>query len=70
MYVCDGNQCSNNGTCVPDPTNNMNFTCDCLLGYSGMLCEGMKMKPRGLGLRFLKPISTKCQLYHGDQFYC
>lgn len=34
---CDPPPCLNNATCIP--TGEANFTCDCVLRYSGDLCE-------------------------------
>ena len=37
VYECIGNECFNEGTCIPD--NNEIFTCICATGFYGNKCE-------------------------------
>jgi hypothetical protein len=36
--MCEFKVCQNNGTCQQSNTSNC-FTCDCPVGFNGLLCE-------------------------------
>jgi hypothetical protein len=40
MDICVASQpCVNNGTCVPNTTNQFGFNCTCLWGFDGLNCQ-------------------------------
>ena len=37
IMACDSSPCANGGSCTPmEP---FNFTCQCVAGYTGLMCE-------------------------------
>jgi len=41
LITCENEPCKNGATCVdvPDPKTNYNFTCNCMPGYDGPICD-------------------------------
>ena len=39
LTACDSSPCANGGSCTPMPEP-LNFTCQCVVGYTGRTCEG------------------------------
>ena len=38
ITACDSSPCANGGSCTPMPEP-LNFTCQCVVGYTGRTCE-------------------------------